>query len=514
MVNGKEKIISVQNKLRNIVPWKSRKNDKHTMVSEVRSDHPGKWRSTSTLRLCLLERQHRVTVFALLPFVMRGNGFLEVPMVLLFLCLGLEGGQEAMLRQITFPTCSAATRRLAEQVVSHPMADMTRNQALEWIAVHGVKEKTLERRLATTRNIFSSEVLPHVGAGSESEALVNAKKCLFLGDMARRLDTHLGLRPPDDRDSFVNKNVHNSGTLMAIIFRQILRNTNKVMPGQLFKSVSANRAVNLAGLVNSRKITNSLRWHFATGNWSMQQNTNTGVVMPMPRTCHQAAVSFQRRINTQCNKDSRATVCRLLHWSDLGINCINETPEGQTCGIIENLAMFTHVSMQVPSSAVLPVLERLPGVAPVELPLPPPPDRALVTLNGELVGTVARGEGARALAASVRALRLSGGLPFDLTVCQCPVQGSVQVSTDVGRCLRRSTGWTASTCSRRRCATRARTRARRCGGSCCTGGSWSTWTSRRSRAWRARRRACTTWKRTRSGGTRTWRSTPWRRWAC
>ena len=67
-------------------------------------------------------------------------------------------------------------------------------------------------------------------------------------------------------------------------------------------------------------------------------------------------VSFKRKLHTQCNKDGKATECRHLHHSDWGISCICETPEGQSCGLVENLALLAHVSMGTPTEPVAEVL--------------------------------------------------------------------------------------------------------------------------------------------------------------
>ena len=58
---------------------------------------------------------------------------------------------------------------------------------------------TPEQRLAALRNMLRKDLLPHVGTDP-------LKKALYLGHMVSRLiRCSIGLRPLDDRDSYVNK---------------------------------------------------------------------------------------------------------------------------------------------------------------------------------------------------------------------------------------------------------------------------------------------------------------------
>ena len=73
---------------------------------------------------------------------------------------------------------------------------------------------TQAQRLATLQNVLRKDLLPHVGP----EPL---KKALYLGHMVGRLlRCYLGLRPLDDRDSYVNKRLDTPGVLLANLFRQ------------------------------------------------------------------------------------------------------------------------------------------------------------------------------------------------------------------------------------------------------------------------------------------------------
>ena len=435
IVNGNEKVLIGQLRLHINIPFVfcSRRNDKHTHAAEVRSCHHTKWRSTSTLRMGILTKQHRQTIFVFVPFVLRGNGFLDIPLVLIFIIFGVKSIND-MLEYISGSVgrCPPSVLVLARKILNHPMSAMNADQAIQWIATNGSREKMAAKKCFAIQHIFTNEVLPHIGM--ENTLPIKRQKCLFIGRMVNRLlQVHLGFKTPDDRDSFANKHVHNVGSLMAILFRQIFRNSRKILRTNLMKAINSCKHIDVVDYINYRKMSASLRYHFATGNWSMQQNVNTGVVMPMPRVCHMVAVSFQRRINTQCNKDGKATECRHLHPSDVGINCINETPEGQSCGIIENMAAFTHISMGTSTQDFLPVLIRMDNVEPVNH-LPLPTGYMPIYTNGVLIGTIKENH-AGAMVRKAREMRSHMALPIDMGIVLHP-NGEICITTQVGRCVR------------------------------------------------------------------------------
>ena len=73
-------------------------------------------------------------------------------------------------------------------------------------------------------NILRTEFLPHIGFDA-SELTIYNKQMFFFRAMLRLVRVFHKMDRMDDRDSFVNRCVHNTGSLIAIIFRQIWRHT-------------------------------------------------------------------------------------------------------------------------------------------------------------------------------------------------------------------------------------------------------------------------------------------------
>ena len=458
VINGNEKVLIGQLKLRVNKPyvWETANSTKYGFMSEVRSCHETKWRSTSTLKMHIT-RSTPPDIHVNLPFVMRGSMALEVPLVGLFKLLGLRT-RESILRVLipTDPAAGVETAKVCETLTScvfdSPMMQMSPKEVLEWVGQEGTREKTEDKRRRYIEHILLNETLPHLGMTNAES--VRAKKAYYLGMIARRLvSVHLGVELPDDRDHNANKRVDGPGPLLAILFRQLFRNHLKSFRVNVQKFVEAGKFVNVVDHINAKKITSGLRYHFNTGNWSLQKGVNTGVVQMMSRMSTPAARSHLSRISCPINRDGKSPQPRMLHPTDYGIFCPSESPEGQSCGLIKNLALISHVSSGFDSTSIVPMLRSM-GMH--VLPEDEADDRGIhevleddvpdvdtlsysesrgvpVFVNGNLVGYDPRGDGER-LARELRERRRDGRTVFELSVVR--QRRGVFVYLDAGRCMR------------------------------------------------------------------------------
>lgn len=111
--------------------------------------------------------------------------------------------------------------------------------------------------------------------------------------------------------------------------------------------------------VKSNILTNGLKYSLATGNWGDQKKlmeTRAGVSQVLNRYTFASTLSHLRRCNTPIGRDGKLAKPRQLHNTHWGMVCPAETPEGQACGLVKNLALMTHVSV---GSASVPVLKFL-----------------------------------------------------------------------------------------------------------------------------------------------------------
>lgn len=57
-----------------------------------------------------------------------------------------------------------------------------------------------------------------------------------------------------------------------------------------------------------------------------------------------AAVGMMTRITSQFEKSRKVSGPRALQPSQWGMLCFADTPEGESCGLVKNLALMTHVT--------------------------------------------------------------------------------------------------------------------------------------------------------------------------
>ena len=320
----------------------------------------------------------------LIPFVMRGSSALECPLVCVLRLLGCDSADamRAVLRSGT-----PAVDEALEHSLRHAMATDTEEQVLQWMGSEGTKERTPERREAYLRHIVRNELLPHLGMSLD--AGVRHKKALYVGFMCRRVvRAHLGLEAADDRDHMENRRLDGPGPLLAILFRQLYRNVLKSLRAQLQKAIDSARNIGaIEDFINFGKLTSNISYHFATGNWSLQKGKMPGVVQSLSNMSHYSRLSHLRRTSTPMNREGKNPEPRLLKPSQWGLLCPAETPEGNGCGLILNLAFLAHISVAYDCADYGGVLERA-GVEAFAGSLPAGAEP--VFLNGDLVGTVPR----------------------------------------------------------------------------------------------------------------------------
>ena len=56
-------------------------------------------------------------------------------------------------------------------------------------------------------------------------------------------------------------------------------------------------------------------------------------------------MSHLRRVNTPIEKSGKLVPPRKLHTTQWGIMCPSETPEGQSVGVVKNMALGCHITL-------------------------------------------------------------------------------------------------------------------------------------------------------------------------
>ncbi len=258
--------------------------------------------------------------------------------------------------------------------------------------------------------------------------------------MARRLlFAHHDSALLDSRDFYGNKRVDLAGDMMCLLFEAVFRQLGTSV-GQL-ADVYYKKAVQLVPfsvVFNKESLSNGLRQAIATGNWRSPRVhvERAGVTQVVSRLTYLSALGMLGRIRSQYEKMRKAAGPRALQPSQWGVVCPADTPEGEACGLVKNLALTAHVTVERDEGPLIRLVQSL-GTEDARLATSATQlwgsGAYAVFVNGTLVGVHRR---PAELACALRQLRHSGRVHADVSVAVSAAHCSVTVSCDGGRLAR------------------------------------------------------------------------------
>jgi len=240
--------------------------------------------------------------------------------------------------------------------------------------------------------VLQNDLFPH--------CITMPQKLYMIGYMAKKLlQTSLGWLPTNDRDSYLNKRVELTGTLLNNLFRNYFNKLVKEMQKQVVREINNGswrssedyeniiNMTNIYKIMKSTTIENGISRALSTGDFSIKQSNSSkvGVAQVLNRLTYVASLSHLRRINTPLEKSGELIAPRKLHNTTWGFLCPAETPEGQSIGVVKNISYMAHLTIPTNSSSlrdyVMPALTRVDDVNPGDLH-----GKTKVFVNGAWVG--------------------------------------------------------------------------------------------------------------------------------
>jgi DNA-directed RNA polymerase beta subunit len=185
-----------------------------------------------------------------------------------------------------------------------------------------------------TRDVLENDLFPHCSTKSQ--------KLHFLGYMASRLlQTSLGWTPTTDRDSYVNKRIELTGTLLNNLFRNYFNKLVKEMQKMTVREINQGswrstedveniiNPTNIDKIIKSTTIENGIARALSTGDFSIKQSNSSkvGVAQVLNRLTYVASLSHLRRINTPLEKSGELIEPRKLHSTTWGYLCLTGDTE-------------------------------------------------------------------------------------------------------------------------------------------------------------------------------------------
>ena len=168
----------------------------------------------------------------------------------------------------------------------------------------------------------------------------------------RLLSCSFGWIKQDDRDSYMNKRIDLTGSLLNNLFRNYFNKLVKDTSKQIVREInngswrttedycSIVNMTNIYKIVKSTTIENGIKRALATGDFGIRQTTSNkvGVAQVLNRLTYISSLSHLRRVNTPIDKSGKLIPPRKLHSTSWGFLCPAETPEGGSVGVVKNLS--------------------------------------------------------------------------------------------------------------------------------------------------------------------------------
>ena len=254
------------------------------------------------------------------------------------------------------------------------------------------RESGLLKKREFALEVLNNDLFPHCQTMTQ--------KIYMLGYMCKKLiQTSLGWIPCDDRDSYLNKRIELTGTLLNNLFRNYFNKLVKEMQKQVVREINNGswrstedyeniiNMTNIYKIMKSTTIENGITRALSTGDFSIKQanSSKVGVAQVLNRLTYVASLSHLRRINTPLEKSGELIAPRKLHNTTFGFLCPAETPEGQSIGIVKNISYMGHITIPTNSSSLYEYVK--PYVQPVDNTLPSELyNKVKVFINGCWVG--------------------------------------------------------------------------------------------------------------------------------
>ena len=339
IVNGTEKVILVQEQMsKNRVIVETEKNN-IVQASVTSFTHERKSKSYVILkhdRICL---KHNVLTE-------------EIPICIVFKALGIHADQEVLL------LCAGEDEVYQDTFAPNfedcaKLGVYSQIEALDYL---GYRIKIMNKAWGYRRvqaqealEALASVILVHVPV----EGLNFRAKALYLAFMVKRVI--MAKHDPklvDNRDYVGNKRLELAGQLLSLLFEDLFKKfcyDIKMSIDKVLKRPARTEEFDALACVqtHANHITSGMNRALSTGNWDLKRfrMKRAGVTHVLSRLSYVSALGMMTRITSQFEKTRKVSGPRALQPSQFGMLCPSDTPEGEACGLVKNLALMTHITV-------------------------------------------------------------------------------------------------------------------------------------------------------------------------
>ena len=200
--------------------------------------------------------------------------------------------------------------------------------------LHFDRERNAKRKQEFVTEVLNNDLFPH--------CRTHVQRLYMLGYMCRKLiQTSLGWLQPNDRDSYLNKRIELTGTLINNLFRNYFNKMVKEMQKQVVREINNGswrstdnyeailNMTNIYKMIKSTTIENGINRALSTGDFSIKESNSSkvGVAQVLSRLTYLSGLSHLRRINTPLEKSGELIAPRKLHNTTYGFLCLSGDTE-------------------------------------------------------------------------------------------------------------------------------------------------------------------------------------------
>ena len=401
IINGSEKTVLGQERAAENRVYcfnVSKNNTKYTWMAELKSVPDFKCISPKQINMMVSSKNNGFgyALSVQLPRVKQ-----PIPLFIVFRALGVISDKEICekillnIRSDKYKTMLDGLQASIIEANGH----MTQQESIRYITsfvmytpINMDKETGIRKKHEFTLDVLSNDLFPHCKTATQ--------KMYFLGYMANRLlQASFDWVKQDDRDSYLNKRIDLTGSLLNNLFRNYFNKLVKDMEKQIIKEINTGswkstddyesivNQTNIYKIIKSTTIENGLKRALSTGDFGIKHtNSNkVGVAQVLNRLTYVSSLSHARRISTPTDKSGKLIPPRKLHSTSWGYLCPAETPEGQSVGVVKNLAYMSHITIYSNSMPiyeyVMPHITDIETIQPIDMY-----NKVKVFINGAWVG--------------------------------------------------------------------------------------------------------------------------------
>jgi DNA-directed RNA polymerase III subunit RPC2 len=148
--------------------------------------------------------------------------------------------------------------------------------------------------------------------------------------------------------------------LLALLFEDLFKTFNSNLKSAIDKVLKKPSRTSEFDAFNTMQfqgdhITSGFIRAISTGNWSLKRfkMERAGVTHVLSRLSFISALGMMTRISSQFEKTRKVSGPRALQPSQWGMLCPSDTPEGEACGLVKNLALMTHITTDVEEGPIV-----------------------------------------------------------------------------------------------------------------------------------------------------------------